>query len=161
MYTRAPYPVSMDARQWSRAAWGLALLFASLPLMGRLVMGDWEFVAAGEVACLLLLVGVYFQVRSRRHQTKPDPATLLDLANQLAVNGRIDKAITLLTKTIRQNPRLWQAYQYRGQLRMRNGEFALAAADFSGAIRIAPDEAHLHTLLEEAQKTLDGRPHFL
>jgi tetratricopeptide (TPR) repeat protein len=142
----------MDARQWSRAAWALALLFASLPLMGRFVMGDWEFVGAAEVACLLLLVGGYFHMRSRRYITKPDPATLLERANEFAIKGRSDKAITLLTKAIRQSPRLWQAYQYRGQLRMRRGEFALAADDFSDAIRLAPDEAHLHALLEDAAK---------
>ena len=147
-----PYPVIMDARQWSKAAWALALVFASLPLMGRFVMGDWEFIGAAEIACLLLLVGGYFHVRSRRYLTKPDPATLLDRANEFARSGRSDKAIALLSKTIRQSPRLWQAYQYRGQLRMRRGEFTLAAVDFSDAIRLAPEEAHLHELLEDAAK---------
>ena len=142
----------MDARQWSRAAWALALLFGSLPLVGRLVLGSWEFVSAGEIACLLLLAGVYFHVRSRRFATKPDPATLLDQANRLAASGRPDRALAVLTRTIRQSPKLWQAYQYRGELRLRLGEHSLAAQDFSDAIRLAPDEPHLHVLLDECSK---------
>jgi cytochrome c-type biogenesis protein CcmH/NrfG len=139
----------MDMRQWNRAAWALALLFGSLPVVARLVFGTWEFISAAEIACLLLMAGAYFHVRSRRFQTKPDPATLLDQANRLAVNGRVDRAVALLTKTIRQNPKLWQAYQYRGQLRLRLGEFDLAAQDFSDAIRLAPDEPHLRSLLAQ------------
>jgi cytochrome c-type biogenesis protein CcmH/NrfG len=142
----------MDARQWSRAAWALALLFGSLPLVGRLVLGSWEFISAGEIACLLLLTGIYFHLRSRRYATKPDPATLLDQANRLAAGGRPDRALAVLTRTIRQSPKLWQAYQYRGELRLRLGDRAHAAEDFSNAIRLAPDEPHLQVLLEEASK---------
>jgi cytochrome c-type biogenesis protein CcmH/NrfG len=142
----------MDARQWSRAAWALAVLFGSLPVAGRLVLGSWEFVSAGEIACFLLLTGLYFHVRSRRYATKPDPATLLDQANRLAASGRPDRALAVLTKTIRQSPKLWQAYQYRGELRLRLGDRLLAAEDFADAIRLAPDEPHLHVLLEEASK---------
>jgi len=142
----------MYLRQWSRAAWALALLFGSLPIVARLVFGTWEFIAAGEMACLLLMAGTYFHVRSRKHVTKPDPATLLDQSSRLAVDGQIDKAIALLTRTIRQSPKLWQAYQYRGELRLRIGEFDLAAQDFAEAIRLAPDEPHLRVLLEVAAK---------
>jgi len=142
----------MDARQWSRAAWALALLFGSLPLAGRLVLGSWEFVSAGEIACCLLFAGAYFHVRSRRFATRPDPATLLEHAHRLAASGRPDRALAVLTRTIRQSPRLWQAYQYRGELRLRLGEFALAAQDFAEAIRLAPDEPHLRHLLEQAAK---------
>jgi cytochrome c-type biogenesis protein CcmH/NrfG len=140
----------MDARRWSRAAWSLAAVFGSLPIVGRLVQGDWEFVSAAEISCVLLIAGAYFHVRSRRHITKPDPATLLDQANQFAANGRTDRAVSLLTKTIRQSPKLWQAYQYRGELRLRLGQVELAAQDFSDAIRIAPDEPHLRVLLAQA-----------
>jgi cytochrome c-type biogenesis protein CcmH/NrfG len=140
----------MDARRWSRAAWALALVFGSLPIVGRLVEGDWEFVSAAEIACVLLIAGAYFHFRSRRHITKPDPATLLDQANQFAANGRTDRAVALLTKTIRQSPKLWQAYQYRGELRLRMGQVELAAQDFSDAIRLAPDEPHLRVLLAQA-----------
>ena len=119
----------MDARQWSRAAWALALLFGSLPF-----------------------AGAYFHVRSRRFATRPDPATLLEHAHRLAASGRPDRALAVLTRTIRQSPRLWQAYQYRGELRLRLGDRLLAAEDFSDAIRLAPEEPHLHALLEDATR---------
>ena len=140
----------MDLRQWSRAAWALALLFASFPLVGRLVLGRWEFAGAGELAGLVALAGAYLHLRSHRHATKADPATLLDRARQLAASGASDRAVRLLTRIIRQNPWLWQAYQYRGELRLRLGARDLAAQDFSEAIRLAPDEAHLRALLQEA-----------
>ena len=41
----------MDAHRLSRAAWTLAVVFGSLPIVGRLVQGDWEFVTAAEIAC--------------------------------------------------------------------------------------------------------------
>ena len=123
--------------------------------MGRIVLGTWEFIGAAEIACLLLMAGSYFHVRSRRYVTKPDPATLLDQSNRLAANGRLDRAVALLTKTIRQSPKLWQAYQYRGELRLRLGEFALAEQDFAEAIRLAPNEPHLYLLREQADTLLD------
>jgi tetratricopeptide (TPR) repeat protein len=151
----------MPGRQWSKAAWGLALVFGSLPLVGRVVLGDWEFVGAGEIAVLLAGLGIYLHIRSRRYHSKPDLAVLLEQAGKLAADGRTDRAIALLTKTARQSPRLWQAYQYRGELRLRIGEFELAAQDFAQAIRMAPDEPHLHVLLEQAEKTLDAGRHIL
>jgi len=141
----------MDARQWSRAAWALAVLFGSLPVAGRVVFGSWEFTSAMGIACLLALAGAYLHMRSRRYRTSPDPATLLDQAHRLAAGGRADRALALLTRTIRQSPRLWQAYQYRGELRLRLGEFDAAAADFAEAIRLAPDEPHLRAMLEAAR----------
>jgi cytochrome c-type biogenesis protein CcmH/NrfG len=141
----------MDERQWSRTAWALALVFGSFPIAGRIVLGDWEFAGAAEIACLLAMAGTYLHLRSRRrHATKPDPATLLDHAGQLAASDRMDRAVALLTRTIRQNPKLWQAYQYRGELHLRMGETALAARDFSEAIRLAPGEPHLHVLQAQA-----------
>jgi cytochrome c-type biogenesis protein CcmH/NrfG len=144
----------MDRRQWSRAAWTLALLFGSFPVVGRLVLGDWEFAGSAEIACLLLLAGTYFHLRSRRYAANPDPATMLDQANQLAASGRIDRAIALLTKTIRQSPKFWQAYQYRGELYLRAGNAALATQDFAEAIRLAPGEPHLYLLREQAYSLL-------
>ena len=140
----------MDARQWSRASWALAALFASLPLAARVLFGNWDFMSGGGIACLLALAGAYLRIRSRRYRTKPDPASLLDQANRLAMNGQPDRALALLTRTIRQNPKLWQAYQYRGELRLRLGEFSEAAGDFSEAIRLAPGEPHLRVLLDAA-----------
>ena len=98
------------------------------------------------------MAGAYLHFRGRRHGARPDPATLLDQAHQLATEGRVDRAIALLTRTIRQSPKLWQAYQYRGELQLRLGEHELAARDFSDAIQLAPDEPHLHRLLEQASE---------
>jgi tetratricopeptide (TPR) repeat protein len=142
----------MDRRQWSRTAFALALVFGSFPLVGRLVLGDWEFTGSFELACLLAIFGTYLRLRERRHSSNPDPATLLDQASRLADEGRIDRAIALLSRTIRQSPRLWQAYQYRGELQLRIGAHELAAHDFAEAIRLAPEEAHLQRLLEQAEK---------
>jgi cytochrome c-type biogenesis protein CcmH/NrfG len=149
----------MDRRQWSKAAWALALLFGSFPVVGRMVLGNWEFGGSAEIACLLLLAGAYFHLRSRRrYAANPDPATLLDQASQLAANGRVDRAVALLTKTIRQSPKLWQAYQYRGELHLRAGDAVLATHDFAEAIRLAPNEPHLYLLREQAHALLgDGR----
>lgn len=144
----------MGARQWSRIAWALALLFGSLPVAGRLVLGTWEFVEAAEISCLLLLLGTWMHLRSRRQYAMPDPATLLEQASHFAATGREDRAIGLLTKTIRQSPKLWQAYQYRGELHLRLEDAALAARDFTQAIRLAPNEAHLYLLLEQAHRLL-------
>jgi tetratricopeptide (TPR) repeat protein len=144
------YLRGMDAHRWSRSAWALALVFGSLPLVGRLVLGTWEFGGAAEIAGLALLVGAYFQWRVWRIVAIPDAATLLDRASRLAASGRVERAVAVLTKAIRQSPKLWQAYQYRGELRLRLGEFSVAAQDFSEAIRLAPNEPHLHVLREQA-----------
>jgi len=129
----------------------LALVFGSLPLAGRLILGDWEFAGAAEIACLLLLVGTWLRWRSRRQFTAiPDPATLLDQASRLAASGRMDGAVALLTKTIRQSPKLWQAFQYRGELHLLLGDVPRAVRDFSEAIRLAPNEPHLSVLRAQA-----------
>lgn len=146
----------LRARQWSRKAWAVALLFGSLPLAGRLLLGSWGFRGAGEISCLFLILGAYFHFASRRGPfTIPDPATMLDQASQLAASGRIDRAMALLTKTIRQSPKLWQAFQYRGELYLRLGNApTLALRDFSEAIRLAPDEPHLYLLRGHAYTLL-------
>jgi Flp pilus assembly protein TadD len=115
-------------------------------------LGSWDFAGAAEVACLALLLGGYFHLLSRRgYPAIPDPATMLDQASQLASSGRIDRAIARLTRTIRLSPRLWQAYQYRGQLYIRLGDaVALAVEDFSEAIRLAPNEPELYLLRGQA-----------
>lgn len=145
-----------QARQWSKTAWAVSLLFGSLPLAGRLFLGVWGFGGAVEISCILLILGTYLHFVSRRRiPTIPDPATLLDQASQLASAGRIDRAIALLTKTIRLSPHLWQAFQYRGELHMRQGDaIALAIQDFSEAIRLAPTEPHLYLLRGQAHSLL-------
>ena len=59
------------ARQWCRAALALALIFASVPLAGKLFLGSWRFDGALDIACLCMLAApyLYFVERDRRRQT--------------------------------------------------------------------------------------------
>ena len=140
------------AHQWSRTAWALALLFASLPIASKLFVGGWAFSGAAELALLCALLGTYFHFVSRRNIALRDAAAMLDEALQLARSGETERSIDQLTKTIRLNPRLWQAYQYRAELWLLQGAPDRAIQDLTIAIRLAPEEAHLHKLLEQAQQ---------
>jgi tetratricopeptide (TPR) repeat protein len=125
----------------------MAAVFGTLPLASRVLLGGWGFDGAAEIGCLCLLVGVYFQIVSRRFPAVPDPATMLERAGEQASAGRGDRAIALLTAGIRLSPQLWQAFQYRGELYSRQPEQMDAALqDFSEAIRLAPQEPHLYLL---------------
>jgi tetratricopeptide (TPR) repeat protein len=144
-------PYRQRARQWSRMAWAMALLFASMPAASRLFLGVWGFDGAAEIACLCLFLGTYFHIAGRRGGPPiPDPAAMLDQAIHLASSGRIDAAIALLTKTIRLSPQLWQAFQYRAELYLRQQSFDAALRDLNEAIRLAPEEPHLYTLRSQA-----------
>jgi tetratricopeptide (TPR) repeat protein len=146
------------ARQWSRTAWALALLFASLPLASRLFVGAWGFDGAGGLAVICALLGIYFHVAGRRRPVLRDTAVILDQAMQLARAGQSERAIGLLSQAIRLSPHVWQAFQYRGELRLLGGDAAGACEDFSEAVRLAPGEPHLQSWREHAQKVLE-RPH--
>jgi Flp pilus assembly protein TadD len=124
----------------------MAVVFGSLPLASRIFLGSWEFDGAAGIGCLCLLVGAYFHIVSRRFPAVPDPATILERAGQRASEGRSDRAIALLTEGIRLSPQLWQAFQYRGELYLRQGNQEAALRDFSEAIRLAPGEPHLYVL---------------
>ena len=143
------------ARQWSRTALAMAAVFASLPLASRIFLGGWGFDGAGEIACLCLIAGVYFHIVSRRFPAVPDPATILEQAGQRAFEGRTSDSVALLTEGIRLSPQLWQAFQYRGELYLRQGGREEAALrDFSEAIRLAPGEAHLYMLRAQVHNLL-------
>lgn len=137
----------LRARQWSRAAWALAILFASLPLSSRLFLGVWGFEAAAEVAALCLILGAYLHILSRRGPNSiPDPAHMLAQALEIARSGDVEQADRLLTEAIDLSPRLWQAWQYRGELSLVRNDPHRALEDFSEAIRIEPREPHLYEL---------------
>lgn len=138
------------ARQWSRTAFALAALFASFPIVGRIVLGEWAFEGATGIAGLWLAAGVYLYIRSRRLRVAPDGAALLDEAIGMARLGDVVGATAVFARAIAENPRLWQAHQYRGELRLALGDFAGAAADFDRAIEIAPTEPHLYELRSKA-----------
>ena len=150
----------MEARsrmlQWGRACWGLAALFASLPVTSRILLGSWEFREAAELGFLCAVLGAYLEFRGRRRlKALRDDAAALDRALSLASGGRTEEALAVLTKALRISPRLWQAYQYRGQIRLRDpGLGSDALADFNEAIRLAPAESHLYRLRSQAYELL-------
>jgi tetratricopeptide (TPR) repeat protein len=117
-------------------------------MVSWLFLGSWGFSEAAELAVLCLLIGGYLEILGhRRWRTLRDDAMALDRAQSLAAEGRDEEAITRLTQALRISPRLWQAYQYRGQLRTRRPEtWQAALADFDEAIRLAPREGHLYAL---------------
>ena len=50
---------------------------------------------------------------------------------------------------------MWQAYQYRGELYLRQADLTGAARDdFSAALRLAPGEPHLYVLRGRAYTLL-------
>lgn len=156
----ARYPESMPgtppqrarARHWSKLACAIGLLFASLPLVCRLLFGGWDFEGAAEIGAVFLIAAAYFYVVSRRMPHYRDAASMFDQAAELVASGRIESAVSLLSKTIRQNPRVWQAYQYRGQLYLQLGDHARAVEDFEAAIQLAPEEPALRALHDLARR---------
>lgn len=141
-------------RQWSRTAFALAALFASFPVVGRLVLGEWAFEGATGLACLWLAIGAYLYIRSRRVKQAPDPAALLDDAIQLVAAGDHERAIAILDRIIAQNAWFWQALQCRGEVRLQLGQVSAALDDFDEAIRLAPGEPHLLELRAHAEELL-------
>ena len=133
----------------------LAALFASLPLSSKLFLGAWDFQGASELACLCLIAAVYFHLASRSPlPSVPDTAAIMDHALQLAGSGRSDEAIVYLTEAIHLSPRVWQAFQYRGELWLQRNDGCAALEDFAEAIRLAPGEAHLYLLRGHAHSLL-------
>ena len=124
----------------------------------KLFLGVWGFDGAAEIACLFVTLGAYFHIMGRRRtHAIPDPASMLNQAIQLAVSGEIETAIALLTETIRLSPQLWQAFQYRGELYLRQQSFDAALQDLNEAIRLAPEEPHLYILRGQAHNLLGKR----
>jgi tetratricopeptide (TPR) repeat protein len=144
-----------QARQWSRIAWALAALFASLPVTGRILLGTWGFEGSAALACLCLIAGTYLHFLGRRHTPAlADPAAMLDEAIQLAGAGRTRQAVRLLTRAIRLSPRFWQAMELRGRLYLAMGNPTAAFADFTEAIALAPEEPQLRALLAETRESV-------
>jgi tetratricopeptide (TPR) repeat protein len=133
----------------------LALLLASLPVAGKLFLGAWGFEDATLLSCLCLFLAAYLYIRGRRFRVAPDPAALLDGAIHLAASGQPAEAIALLTEAVRLSPRLWQAFQYRGELYLQRGSPDAALQDFDQAIALAPQESHIYVLRGHAQSLLD------
>src|SRR5437879_11782082 len=94
--------VRLRARQWSRASWALAGLFASLPLSCRLFLGEWGFESAGGVAALFLVAGIYLHILARRAaRALPDPAEMLDRRRGMARLAQAEAGRAILTGGVR------------------------------------------------------------
>jgi predicted Zn-dependent protease len=89
-------------------------------------------------------------VRARRFRRAPDPSAVADEAIRRFGVGETERALAMLDRLIADSPWFWQARQYRGEMRLRTGDAAGALADFDAAIRLAPEEAHLRELREQA-----------
>jgi Flp pilus assembly protein TadD len=120
----------------------------------RLLLGVWGFPEAAGISIICFTIAIYLYARSLGRLRIPDGAVMLDRARRLASSGKVAKAIAVLTQTIRLNSNLWQAYEYRGRLRVREGDYFEALEDFSEAIRLAPQERHLYFLRAEVYGSL-------
>jgi hypothetical protein len=98
----------LRARQWSRAAFVIAALFTSL--------GMWGFDEAWSLAVLSVIAGIYFHIVGRRRSKLPDPALMLERAQELAAEGRIAEARGLLAETVRLTPWFTEAREYLEKL---------------------------------------------
>jgi tetratricopeptide (TPR) repeat protein len=146
-----PEPRAATSIPWDRTACALAILFGSLPLTARAVLGKWAFQEAAGVAVLCLVLAAYLRVRRKRLRALPDDAAVLEQAIRLASVGELEEGIALLTELLRRSPRLWQAYQYRGELRLfLPASAASAVEDFTQAIALAPTEIYLRALRAQA-----------
>jgi Flp pilus assembly protein TadD len=126
----------------------MAVLFFTLPLASQFFLGAWGFDDAPGIACLCLAAAAYLYFAERQRLTPiPDPAAVLDEAIRRAAAGDADTALKLLDEALRMSPRLWQAWQYRGQICIGQPDgIESALHDFTEAIRLAPGEPHLYML---------------
>ena len=125
----------------------IGLLFASLPVAGKIVLGVWAFQESAAIAVICFAIAAYLYMRSLgRIPTIPDSAAMLERANRLSGSGKMAKAISILTKALGLDRKLWQALQYRAELRASQGDYRGALDDVSEAIRLAPQEQHLYLL---------------
>jgi TonB family protein len=76
---------------------------------------------------------------------EPTPDHLLTRGRHFNYLLQSDKAIADLTRAIRQDSRLTEAYVQRGTAYSRENEFDLAIADFDLALKISPDHTRATT----------------
>jgi tetratricopeptide (TPR) repeat protein len=149
---------SKELKRWTRTVVAVGVLFATMPMASRILIGVWGFHEAAAISIICFVAGIYLYARNLgRRLWIPDGATMLDRARRLGAAGKVPKAISVLTQTIRLDPLLWQAYEYRGYLRLAQSEYGEALKDFSEAIRMAPREQHLYVLRAQTYSAL-GQP---
>lgn len=123
-------------------------------MASRLLLGVWGFPEAAGISVISFTIAIYLYARSLGRLRIPDGAVMLDRAERLASSGKVAKAIAVLSQTIRLNSSLWQAYEYRGRLRISQGDYSEALEDLSEAIRLAPQERHLYFLRAQVYDNL-------
>ena len=134
----------------------IGLLFATMPVAARIVLGVWAFHEAAAIAVICFALAGYLHLRSRgRIPTIPDGATMMDRASRLTASGRLAQAIAVLNKALGLDRKLWQAFQYRAELRASQADYRGALDDISEAIRLAPEEPHLYLLRARYYTAMD------
>ena len=118
-----------------------------MPLAAKTILGVWAFQEAAAISIICFAIAAYLHLRSRSWTpTIPDGAEMMDRAFRMTASGKMARAISVLTKTLRLDRKLWQALQYRAQLRASQGDYTGALEDLDEAIRLAPKERHLYLL---------------
>jgi Flp pilus assembly protein TadD len=126
-----------------------------MPVAARIVLGVWAFQEAAAISVICFALAAYLHLRSwSRIPTIPDSAAMMDRASRLTASGRMAKAISVLTKALGLDRKLWQAFQYRAELRASQGDYRGALDDISEAIRLAPAEPHLYMLRARLYTTM-------
>jgi lipoprotein NlpI len=69
-----------------------------------------------------------------------EPAKLLEQASRAAAQGDSDKAVTLATQAIEQDPTLSAAYYLRGREHFRLGKVRESVADFDKYVQLRPEQ---------------------
>lgn len=125
-------------------------------MAARIVLGVWAFQEAAAIAVICFALAGYLHLRSRsRIPTIPDSAAMMDRASRLTASGRMARAISVLTKALGLDRKLWQAFQYRAELRASQRDYRGALDDISEAIRLAPREPHLYLLRARLYNAMD------
>ena len=127
-----------------------------MPVAARIVLGVWAFQEAAAIAVICFALAGYLHLRSRgRILSIPDSAAMMDRASRLTASGRLARAISVLTKALGLDRKLWQAFQYRAELRASQADYRGALDDISEAIRLAPEEPHLYLLRDRYYTAMD------
>ncbi len=83
------------------------------------------------------------------HATRADPAALLSAGSEAIQKEQWDEAIAVLSQAIAgglPNPDLARAHTDRGYAYFAKSQMVQAIADYTAAIRLAPNEAEAHSL---------------
>lgn len=72
-------------------------------------------------------------------------------------NKDYDQALTACNQAIEHTPNRWQAYNSRGSLNYKTGNFATALEDYRQALENAPNAAHIRRVIEHNIRISEAR----